>query len=61
MNASKERENAPLAGRVEFGFARKSGILLTGAWVESEHILSDGAVAASRLAAEHIIKMPLQQ
>jgi len=52
---------APLAGRVEFGFARKSGILLTGAWVESEHILSDGAVAASRLAAEHISKMPLQQ
>ena len=52
---------APLAGRVDFGFARKSGILLTGAWVGSEHILSDGAVAASRLAAEYISKMPLQQ
>jgi hypothetical protein len=52
---------APLGGRIEFGFARKSGILLTGAWIESDHILSDGAVAASRLAAEHISKMPLQQ
>jgi phytoene dehydrogenase-like protein len=52
---------APLGGRIGFGFARKSGILLTGAWIESDHILSDGAVAASRLAAEHISKMPLQQ
>ena len=52
---------APSSDRIPFGFARKNGVLLTGAWVESDHILSDGAVAASRLAAEHISKMPLQQ
>tara|TARA_Y100000766_G_scaffold196394_2_gene168908 strand:- start:5487 stop:6566 length:1080 start_codon:yes stop_codon:yes gene_type:complete len=52
---------APLGERVHFGFARKNGLLLTGAWVESDHILSDGAVSASRLVAEYISKMPLQQ
>ena len=52
---------APIGVRVACGFARKDGILLTGAWVESEHILSDGAVEASRTTAEHISKMPLQQ
>jgi hypothetical protein len=39
----------------------KKGILLTGAWVESEHILSDGAVASARLAAESIASIPLQK
>ena len=52
---------APIGERVACGFARKDGILLTGAWVESEHILSDAAVEASRTTAEHIRKMPLQQ
>ena len=39
----------------------KKGILLAGAWVESEHILSDGAVASARLAAESIASIPLQK
>ncbi len=52
---------APIGERVACGFARKDGILLTGTWVESEHVLSDGAVEASRTTAEHISKMPLQQ
>ena len=52
---------APKEGRVACDFARKDGILLTGGWVESEHILSDGAIEASRITAEHISKMPLQQ
>ena len=39
----------------------KRGILLAGAWVESEHILSDGAVASARLAAESIASIPLQK
>ena len=39
----------------------KKGILLAGAWVESEHILSDGAVASARLAAESITSIPLQK
>ena len=39
----------------------KKGILLAGAWVESEHILSDGAVASARLAAESIASVPLQK
>ena len=40
---------------------KKKGILLAGAWVESEHILSDGAVASARLAAESIASIPLQK
>ena len=52
---------APKEGRVACDFACKNGILLTGGWVESEHILSDGAIEASRITAEHISKMPLQQ
>ena len=52
---------APRSDRIPCGFARKSGVLLTGAWVESDYILSDGVVEASRKAAEHIGKMPLQQ
>lgn len=39
----------------------KKGVLLAGAWVESEHILSDGAVASARLAAESIASIPLQK
>ena len=39
----------------------KKGILLAGAWVESEHILSDGAVSSARLAAESIASIPLQK
>ena len=60
----RQQKNVKIAskgGRIPCGFARKSGVLLTGAWVESEHILSDGAVEASRTAAEYIGKMPLQQ
>ena len=52
---------APIGDRVACGFSRMDGVLLTGAWVESEHILSDGAIEASRVTAEHISKMPLQQ
>ena len=52
---------APRSDRIPCGFARKSGVLLAGAWVESDHILSDGVVEVSRKAAEHIGKMPLQQ
>ena len=39
----------------------KKGFLLAGAWVASEHILSDGAVASARLAAESIASIPLQK
>ena len=60
----REQKNvkvAPQSERVPCDYSRKAGVLLTGAWVESAHILSDGAVEASRQAAEYIGKMPLQQ
>ena len=52
---------AILGNRPSHDSVVKKGILLAGAWVESEHILSDGAVASARLAAESIASIPLQK
>ena len=52
---------AVLGNRPSHDSVVKKGILLAGAWVESEHILSDGAVASARLAAESIASIPLQK
>ena len=52
---------AILGNRPSHDSVAKKGILLAGAWVESEHILSDGAVASARLVAESIASIPLQK